>query len=52
MNHADIKLLAQIGFSILILVGCGWIVLSGQYPDDYNKWAFGMIGVVIGYWLK
>ena len=29
-----------------------WIILSGGYPDAHLKWAFGMVGVVIGYWLR
>jgi len=52
VNRADIKILAQIGFSTVLLAICAWIILSGRYPDDYTKWAFGMVGVVIGYWLK
>jgi len=52
VKRADVKLLAQIVFSAVLLSMCAWIILSGRYPDDYAKWAFGMAGVIIGYWLK
>jgi hypothetical protein len=52
VNRADIKLYVQIGVSAVILLLCSCIILSGRFPDDYTKWAFGMTGVVVGYWLK
>ena len=52
MSRADVKLYAQIGVSAVILLLCVWIILSGRFPEDYTKWAFGMTGVVVGYWLK
>ena len=47
----EAKLLTQIGVSIFILAFCS-ILVFGKFPDDYIKWAFGLIGVVVGYWLK
>lgn len=47
----EAKLLTQIGVSAFILTICSIVVL-GNFPDDYIKWAFGLIGVVVGYWLK
>lgn len=29
-----------------------YVILSNQYPDATSKWAFGIIGLVIGYWLR
>ena len=46
------KLIFQIVVSVLVLVSSLWIVLSNSYPDAHLKWAFGMVGVVIGYWLR
>ena len=50
--HRRIKLLMQVLVSLAVLGGALFIVLSNQYPDSYTKWAFGAIGLVIGYWLK
>lgn len=47
-----IKVLCQIGISSVVLVAALYIILSGAYPEDYNKWAFGIVGVVVGYWLR
>jgi hypothetical protein len=37
--------------SLVILVAGLFVVLSGSYKQDTEKWAFGAIGLVIGYWL-
>jgi hypothetical protein len=29
-----------------------FVIVSNLYPSDYNKWAFGVVGVVLGYWLR
>jgi len=36
VKRADVKLLAQIVFSAVLLSMCAWIILSGRYPDDYR----------------
>jgi hypothetical protein len=37
----------------LIVLGCAlWIILSSGYPDAHQKWAFGVVGTIVGYWLK
>lgn len=35
--------------SILVLVAAFYVVLSKQFPDAQNKWAFGVIGTVLGH---
>ncbi len=42
----------KIGISAIVLVVALFVVLSQKFPDDYNKWAFGMVGLVVGYWLR
>lgn len=41
--------------AIVTVVAIGlalWIILSNQFPEDSKKWAYGIIGTVIGFWLK
>jgi len=45
------KLLTQITISLALLTVCLLLVL-GDFPSEHTKWAFGMIGVLVGYWLK
>lgn len=55
MNRADKKLYAQMGVSAFVLLLCAPIIVSSWWsgvPNDYTKWAFGMVGVIVGYWLK
>jgi len=43
---------ARIVISMTIIGAALYIVLSRAFPDDYVKWAFGIIGVITGYWLN
>ena len=37
----------------LVIVGAGlYIILSGGYAEDTEKWAFGSVGTILGYWLS
>ena len=46
-----VKLIVRIAISTVLLVLCLVLVL-GNYPDDYKKWAFGIMGIILGYWLR
>jgi len=46
------KLIIRGGVSIAVLGAGLYIILSSQYPDSTSKWAYGVIGVVLGYWLR
>ena len=36
----------------LVLISAGlYVLLSQQYTDDVQKWASGIIGMVVGFWL-
>lgn len=41
----------QIIISFIVLLSGLYIILSQQYSEDVQNWAFGTIGLVIGYWL-
>ena len=48
----DAALLMRVSISLLVLIAALFIILSKQYDGDQQKWAFGTIGTVLGYWLK
>lgn len=36
----------------LVVLGSGlYVILSNKYPTDTQKWAFGIVGLIVGYWL-
>lgn len=38
--------------TLTVLLCALYIILSKHYEADQQKWAFGVIGTVLGYWLK
>jgi uncharacterized membrane protein len=38
--------------SAVVMLACLFVILKGSYPDAITKWAFGMMGLVVGYWLR
>ena len=45
-------LIVRIVISAAALFAALFVILSNKYPDADVKWAFGMVGLVIGYWLR
>ena len=45
-------LVVRIVISALALFTALFVILSNRYPDAHVKWAFGIVGLVIGYWLR
>lgn len=41
----------QIAVSAIVLAA-SLAVIFAPFPDAYTKWAFGMVGLVVGYWLR
>lgn len=41
----------QVAITMMVLVASLYIVLADRYPTDTEKWAFGTIGLLIGYWM-
>lgn len=37
--------------TLLFLLASFWIILSNRYDDDVQKWAFGAMGSILGFWL-
>jgi hypothetical protein len=38
--------------SLLFGIACLFVILHGDYSDAVDKWAFGIAGLVLGYWLR
>ena len=43
---------ARVLISLIALVAGISVILGGSYPDATVKWAYGMVGLVVGYWLR
>jgi hypothetical protein len=44
-------LATQIVISMVVLIACLYIILSQKYESDTEKWAYGAVGIILGYWL-
>lgn len=44
--------LVRVALSAIFGTASLFVVLDANYPDATIKWAFGIIGLIIGYWLK
>jgi hypothetical protein len=38
--------------SVIVLGSSLFVILSKRYDDATQKWAFGAVGTIIGFWLK
>lgn len=45
-------IIIQTVVTFIALAASLFVILSNRYPDSDLKWAFGMVGLVVGYWLK
>ncbi len=41
----------QVVITIAVLGSALYVILSNKYPDDTQKWAFGAVGMIVGFWL-
>jgi hypothetical protein len=46
------KVKMQIFVSTVVLAAALVVILSKSYGEADTKWAAGIVGVVIGYWLR
>ena len=42
----------QVVVSLIVLSVSLFIILSQHYDGKNNQWAYGMAGMVLGFWLK
>ncbi len=48
----NVKTIMMVLVSILVLGSSLFIILSGQYDNENQKWAFGAVGTIVGFWLR
>lgn len=51
-DDSTISLWMRMAVTLIILLSALFLILSKQYDSEQQKWAFGVIGTVLGYWLK
>ncbi len=56
MSSADeikkIRIKTQIGITSVLGLFCLFILIYEPSDHPLNKWAIGIIGTILGYWLK
>ena len=53
-EQQDVNLFTYIPKLIFSIILCGaalYVILSDKYKEETQKWAFGMIGVIVGVWI-
>jgi hypothetical protein len=38
--------------SLIVLCSALYIILSRKFDDSAEKWAFGMVGSIVGFWCR
>lgn len=52
ITSQDWSVLGRVVVSLIVLIVAIYIILNNGYPDATTKWAFGAVGLILGYWLK
>jgi len=52
INRIELNNLMMFIVSITVLFSGLYIILSNQYENSEQKWAFGAIGSILGFWLR
>jgi hypothetical protein len=48
----DVTISMQIVVTLLVLLAGLYVILEPSYASDDKKWGYGIVGTVVGYWLK
>ena len=48
----DWSVVGRVVVSLTVLIVAIYIILDNGYPDATTKWAFSVVGLILGYWLK
>ncbi len=47
-----IRVAATLVVTVTMTAAALYVIVKGGYPDATSKWAFGTVGMVLGYWLR
>jgi hypothetical protein len=47
-----IDLWMRCGVSVIVLVAALYVILNQSYGPDDKKWGYGIVGTIVGYWLR
>jgi hypothetical protein len=51
-RKVKVRIVMMVVVTVLVLVSGLYIILSQEYDDGTQKWAFASIGAIIGFWLN
>jgi hypothetical protein len=46
------KIRVQVGVTVVLGLFSLYLIATEPADSDKTKWAYGIIGIIIGYWLK
>jgi len=52
MTKDQIRMFMAPIISVILLCASLYIIISGGYKGDGEKWAFGSLGTILGFWLR
>ncbi|MCC6445554.1 MAG: hypothetical protein IT210_19125 [Armatimonadetes bacterium] len=51
-QESRLRLLMACLITFIMLTGTLYVILANRYDDSSQKWAYGAVGSILGYWLK
>ncbi len=52
MAPVNLRDIMMVVVSLAVLGSSLFVILSGRYDDGTQKWAFGAVGSMVGFWLR
>jgi uncharacterized membrane protein len=52
MPGATVGVVMKVLVSVVILIAALFVILSKNYDAKAKHWAYGMVGLIMGFWLK
>lgn len=47
-----VRVLMQVVVTMMLLSASIYLILSASYNADEKKWAYGVVGIAVGFWLQ
>lgn len=52
MGHMNAVLITQVGMSLFFGAPAIFVLLSKRYQAREKQWAYGTLGMILGFWLR